>query len=148
MQTELLSELKQGLCGSLDHEWRGEVETQDGPLYVWIANGDEAGVLPEPYQIVLAEATIMDWQKLKRDAVAYVRDRVRTNPAEYGFEPGEVVEDGGPDWLTADLDAYLHDFRLRQLGVPAQAEGEGIVYLGFETHLDWEHGCGVEMVQG
>lgn len=144
----VLGTLEQGWCGEDDFVWRSQIEVEDGNLYLWV-KGRNAPALPlQPFQIALLEQTVTHWQALKRVAVAYVRGRIRTNPGEYGLNPNERRNDGGPDWLQADLAEYLQDFKLRQVGVPQQAQDEQVVFLAFETHMDLEHGCAVELAAG
>lgn len=138
--------LRQGWCGPDDETWRGKLETQDGNLYLWIEGEELSGALPQPVQLTLLQEAVTDWQVLKRSALAYVRERILANPANYGLDQDERRKDGGPDWLRANLEEYLQDFKLRQIGVPQQETDSQQVYLAFETHMDIEHGCAVEMM--
>ncbi|ULH14570.1 hypothetical protein MF271_11120 [Deinococcus sp. KNUC1210] len=137
--------LEQGWCGPDDDIWRSRFHTEDGTLYLWIEAETGHERPPLPFQLTLLQHTVNNWSNLKRAAVAYIRDRVVANPAEYGLELNERREDDGPDWLQAGLDDYLHDFKLRQIGVPQQGPEVQKVYLAFETHLDLENGCAVEI---
>jgi hypothetical protein len=146
--SEVWGTLEQGWCGPDDDIWRGKLETEDGNLYLWIEAQEIPDLLPQPFQRALLQEAVTDWQALKRKAVVYMRERILATPAHYGLDQDERRKDGGPDWLRASLDEYLHDFKLRQIGVPDQRVDAQQVYLGLETHMDIEHGCAVEMKAG
>ncbi|MEF2278991.1 hypothetical protein V3W47_11845 [Deinococcus sp. YIM 134068] len=105
------------------------------------------GQVPSSAQLDFMRAAVRDAERLKRLAVAFVRNEVLTRPDRYGLleEEGRPAPWAAPYFQMSEAE-YFDDFRLESLVVEGQ--DPRCIRMTYATELDPEHGVPVLFCEG